>query len=88
MKPYGANRQRRFTNGQKSLQSPRHKKTITKTSVWTKTVPGTGSDGAGEIESFRVAGEIEAFRALEIGASCKEHIPRNGRDHPSEEEQA
>ncbi len=46
---------------------------ITRSTTWTNTVRNR----------FRQkAGEIEAFRALEIGAAkwCKEHIPRKGND--------
>ncbi len=46
---------------------------ITRSTTWTNTVRNR----------FRQkAGEIEAFRALEIGAAkwCKEHIPWNGND--------
>ena len=45
----------------------------TRSTTWTNTVRNR----------FRQkAGEIEAFRALEIGAAnwCKEHIPRKGND--------
>ena len=47
--------------------------TVLKTSVWTNTVRNY---------IRQKAGEIEAYKALEIGALkwCKEHIPRNGND--------
>ena len=47
--------------------------TVLKTSVWTNTVRNY---------IRQKAGEIEAYKALEIGAHkwCKEHIPRNGND--------
>jgi hypothetical protein len=47
--------------------------TVLNTSVWTNTVPNY---------IRQKAGEIEAYKALEIGALkwCREHIPRNGND--------
>ncbi len=47
--------------------------TVLKTSVWTNTVRNY---------IRQKAGEIEAYKALEIGALkwCKEHIPRDGND--------
>ncbi len=47
--------------------------TVLKTSVWTNTVRNY---------IRQKAGEIEAYKTLEIGALkwCKEHIPRNGND--------
>ena len=47
--------------------------TVLKTSVWTNTVRNY---------IRQKAGEIEAYKALEVGALkwCKEHIPRNGND--------
>ena len=47
--------------------------TVLKTSVWSNTVRNY---------IRQKAGEIEAYKALEIGAQkwCKEHIPRNGND--------
>ena len=47
--------------------------TVLKTSVWTNTVRNC---------IRQKAGEIDAFKALEVGALkwCKEHIPRDGND--------